>query len=603
MRERYRRHGRRLRASLWCLLWPNEMRFVLVLFILALVLRAWGVWFGLPSTYHMDERGVIERALYFGTGDLNPHHASRPAHFHMYVLFFLDGVLYLAGAVLGRFSSPSDFATQFWLNPGPVYVVGRMYSAILGSLTVVTAYFTAKPLLGRRWAGFGALLLAVNLAHVAHSHFGVPAAAETFFVAVCVLFCGRIVTQGSSRHYALAGIAAGLAAAERYSAGLAMAAVLAAHVVAERNRGYPLLRRLFHKRVLLSLLCAGLAFSVTSPYVLLDMRNTWFQVMADVETILQPGVRAGVVGAPIRHALGVLLPEGMGWPALVLSFLGMAQAIWTRDRRLAVLLAFPVLYFLAVVPRNWDLFPRYIIVLYPFLAISAASAARSLTRTVRGRKVWTWLLVASLWAVAAWSALRAVAFDVWISREDTRSIAKRWVEAHVPIGKTIFVGNFHYSPQFETYLDFATFKAHNNVQMWDNPYDAHEDWKARILESLRERTPIESEQRVAYYLDQPLNPLDYLAQNEAEYVVTSGFDYERYFSPTAYSLQLGADARRIYDTISQCSTLAFQARPQPVLGFRFDALHENYSHPVISVYVLDRTGWPCLATGKVARVE
>ena len=44
-----------------------------LILILAVLVRLWGISFGLPGTDHGDETEVVNHAVRFGTGDLNPH--------------------------------------------------------------------------------------------------------------------------------------------------------------------------------------------------------------------------------------------------------------------------------------------------------------------------------------------------------------------------------------------------------------------------------------------------------------------------------------------------------------------------------------------------
>ena len=43
-----------------------------IVFVAAVVLRVWGINFGLPNLYHPDEWRIVARALSFGTGSFHP---------------------------------------------------------------------------------------------------------------------------------------------------------------------------------------------------------------------------------------------------------------------------------------------------------------------------------------------------------------------------------------------------------------------------------------------------------------------------------------------------------------------------------------------------
>ena len=62
--------------------------------------RLWGVQHDLPHSYYPDEVHFVQRAVAFGSGDLNPHWFHKPA-LYMYLLFLEYGVYYCAGLLLG----------------------------------------------------------------------------------------------------------------------------------------------------------------------------------------------------------------------------------------------------------------------------------------------------------------------------------------------------------------------------------------------------------------------------------------------------------------------------------------------------------------------
>src|SRR3989338_4781985 len=79
--------------------------FIFSVFIIAFTLRIYGIGFGL---YHADEPIIVNHALAYATGDLNPHFFKIPP-LASYLLFFVYGIYFIAGKLLGFFQSVSDF--------------------------------------------------------------------------------------------------------------------------------------------------------------------------------------------------------------------------------------------------------------------------------------------------------------------------------------------------------------------------------------------------------------------------------------------------------------------------------------------------------------
>jgi hypothetical protein len=106
--------------------------------VLGFALRVWGVRFGLPQLYYWDEPTVVNRAMRFGTGDLNPHYFYYPA-LYMYVLFAATGVFFVAGRATGAFGSATDFAKTYFVEPTGVYMAARVTTALSTSWANATS--------------------------------------------------------------------------------------------------------------------------------------------------------------------------------------------------------------------------------------------------------------------------------------------------------------------------------------------------------------------------------------------------------------------------------------------------------------------------------
>jgi hypothetical protein len=77
----------------------SKWQVVLLICALAFVLRIWGISFGLPGVDHGDESEVVNHAVRFGSGDLNPHRFQYGS-LVQYILFALYGLYYVIGYLL-----------------------------------------------------------------------------------------------------------------------------------------------------------------------------------------------------------------------------------------------------------------------------------------------------------------------------------------------------------------------------------------------------------------------------------------------------------------------------------------------------------------------
>jgi hypothetical protein len=136
------------------------------------------------------------------------------------------------------------------------------------------------------------------------------------------------------------------------------------------------------------------------------------------------------------HALTSTLRWGLSGAHLeILALLGMI-GLW-RQRSLRC----TVLWFLAcwwlVVGATRVQFGRYWVPVLPFLCWAAALGLRDLCLWLVPRPVRlpTWVLAVAL--VMVWPLVQVVRFDLALGATDTRTLAKEWLESHIPRGAQV----------------------------------------------------------------------------------------------------------------------------------------------------------------------
>jgi hypothetical protein len=107
-----------------------------------------------------------------------------------------------------------------------------------------------------------------------------------------------------------------------------------------------------------------------------------------------------------------------------------------------------VLPYYVVMGATRHYFARYVLPLIPFLVMFAADVVVAIAawlgaRRVRGRRVIVGVLVTvAIAQPLAWS----IQHDVLLTRTDTRTLAKQWIEAHIPAGAKFALDWPVYSP-------------------------------------------------------------------------------------------------------------------------------------------------------------
>jgi hypothetical protein len=395
----------------------------------ALALRLWGVPYGLPNLYNWDEPTVVNRAVRFGGGDLNPHFFYYPTLW-MYLLAIVFGGYFAVGRLSGHFHSASDFVVEYLAHPTSTYLIARVATALAGVATVWLVYRIGMRLMGREVGILAAALLSVSVIHVAYSQQAVTDVPHTLFIAAALLAICAVATRGRRRDYLLAGVLIGLGTGTKYLAILLVAPLLLAHF--HRRMASPEGPRPTQGHLLLAFAGVAAAFFVAAPYCFLDFGTFLRDYRA------QAALSAGAGGTTVWYYLFTVIPGDLGWPTCLLAALGCALLARRPGFERWVLLSFPFVYF-SFVARYPKGFPRYVIPLEPVLVLLAsygiwAIARRAPVRACRWVAAGLGLVCIAypLWAVVGWN--RLVAGSV-----DPRTRAASWCLREIPPGSSVAV--------------------------------------------------------------------------------------------------------------------------------------------------------------------
>ncbi len=186
----------------------SEKAAFVFLIILALLVRTWGINFGLPLSLNVDEARIAQICIDYFSKGLNPH------FFHIPTLYTYlgpePGRFTAGGKDRGRFPTRAEFIAHFNQDPTIFYILGRMLTVFLSVGTVLLVYFIGKRMYSWRLGFLAALFLIFSPEHNKISHYMEPDSPMLFFLALSFLFIWFIYTRGERKYYLLAGLAAGL---------------------------------------------------------------------------------------------------------------------------------------------------------------------------------------------------------------------------------------------------------------------------------------------------------------------------------------------------------------------------------------------------------
>jgi 4-amino-4-deoxy-L-arabinose transferase-like glycosyltransferase len=352
-----------------------------VLLIGAAGLRFVGIQYGLPfgNLLNPDEQSIVPRAwklVHGGGGD--PHWFDYPS-----LLLYVNAPF------------------QLWQEE-PSFLTARIVAVAIGVAAIAASWWLGRRAYGTHAAGFvAAAAVAVCTIHVAYSRMAVTDVPLTLGVAVALalMISGRLE---------LAGVAVGLATGFKYPGLLLLVPLVVA--------GWRQWRRLALAGGL-----AAAAFLASSPFVLVHAGQAW-----DEATRVQRLAREGWLGFEHDHTAPIAfadrLWEGLG-PMVLVGVLGLAVAFVKRSRTDLILASFVVVYFANLLTLDAH-FDRYVLPLVPALGALAG----------RFRVVASVTLL--LLVIPLTSSIRDAKE---LTKTDTRIVAHRWIESHIPPGTKVAV--------------------------------------------------------------------------------------------------------------------------------------------------------------------
>ena len=382
-----------------------------LILLVAFGLRVWSLGHGLPYAYNLDERAhFVPHAVTMTSGDLNPGYFINPPAL-TYLLAAWFSVIHLGGV-------------EQWFadDPGAVFLAGRWISVAFGVGAVAATYAAGKAFFDRRAGLVAAAIMAVAFLPVFYSRLALNDGPGVLPCALALWASAIVLKTGSRKALLAAGASVGLAASLKYSDGAIVVAVIAA----------ALLSPLSFKEAFKGLVLAGLisiaVVIVTNPYLFVD----WATFTHDLDRQRKFAAGDALLGQPERNgwlyyvissrwALGIL-------PSLLAFAGGIALLVKGRRREAIVLGSLVVLYWLYMGSQS-RFYARWMLPLYPALAILAAYALTLIRKNA--------LLIGATVLVLIPSTYTTIRNAVVLGREDTRTETRDWLVANVPAGAKV----------------------------------------------------------------------------------------------------------------------------------------------------------------------
>ncbi len=392
----------------------------------AFFVRTWGIHYGLPYAYHPDEPLNVNVVLSMGyRHDFNPHWFIHPA-LMFYFLGVLYGVYFAAGLAAGFWKNSHDFGLLILQDPSNIYLIGRIASALLSTITVAAVYEAGRKLFDNKTGLTAAVILSFLYLPVYFGHFIKTESLQTLLTLISFLFSIRIFEQGKTRDYLISGLFAGLAAAAKQPSLLVVLAGIAGHFFHQKKT-----RGSEWGKLLLLLTAAGAGFFAGSPFSVIKF-SEMLQAYQGIKFYT-----VGRAGDSLQTWFHDLMTD-IGPGPLLVFFLSSVYLIIKPSKKKSMAAVFPWAHFILFSLPAWKNV-HWQVVTMPFFALLAADFLQETASAAR--RFWGWnrgLTMALLVGVMmAGPLFRCLAYDAQLNRVDTRTQAKEWIERNIPAGSKI----------------------------------------------------------------------------------------------------------------------------------------------------------------------
>jgi len=407
------------------------MKKALILIVaIGVVLRIWGIGFGLPYQFHQDEPIVVNHAFAYGTGDLNPHFFAIPP-LTSYILFFVYMLYFILGKVFGLFGNPGLFALAFFKDPSVFYLLGRIFIGLIpGTLCVIFTWALYKKIFSSEsGALFAAAVMSFSFLNVVNSHYIYADMLMLMFVILSMISIFNMHRLPSMKNYVIAAITMGCAIATKYNAALIIIPFFIAHLLICKSRP-------IDKNLIIGAILMVTAFFMLNPFALIDFG--FF-----INSILKQGGAEAFTGW--THHIRYSLYESIGPIILILGFLGMIVITAKDVGKWAILFSFPMLFYLHILFFGQQ-YSRYVLPLTPFLALGSGFMLFEFILPGIGNRSIKRFCSIAFFLIFIPLIVKDGRADLLLASKDTRVEAAEWINKNVTVNNRIAVDHSFFRP-------------------------------------------------------------------------------------------------------------------------------------------------------------
>ena len=407
--------------------------WLLSLLVVALILRIWGIW----NVSTTDEYNEILEALRVCSGHFNFERWIK--RFYLYVLSIEYGIYYAIGWVLNAFNSPMDFAEKIVRNMEPLFVMGRITSAVSGACTVGVLYKIGNDFFNHRVTIISSVLLTLSVFHIDLSQQAKVDALLGFLVVATIYFIFKIIEADNKKKWAYGWCGFLMALSIQTKINSVVLVVPFAVAILSDYKSFRTRLNFIIFYFIPFFICG---FILANPPILLAPHKFITNILSlgNVYTTpvnVVPNDLVGFLAYPLYYF------RSMGAVISILTLLAFANAFYKLNIKRLILLSFIASFYILMGASKNLVAAYYMIPVVPAIYLligdflSESTAKSSTIPLLRRRSSLVLMLIVTIGLINP--AVNVAKHEFSLAGKNTRYLAKDWIEANIPAGSKILM--------------------------------------------------------------------------------------------------------------------------------------------------------------------
>lgn len=468
----------------------NKKIILLAVLVLTFFLNIFGITWGLPSKWCIDEPVTDALKTIAAKSILPMGDGFHPTFHYVILIIFLAPVLLFLKVTGYPLDMVQKAASVSWINLSNVdpvfasliYIVARISSALFAVLSIYLAYRIAKKIYSEMAGIYSALFLGVTMGFIAETHMSKSTALLIFMILLTVFACINYYDRNTIKKYIVPFFCGGLTFATKYNGGIIIFPLgyyLFKTLTKERQLEEGKIKLfvntlLLNKNFYVSLTVFLISFLLGFPRIVTNFFD-YSKGFNYYRTHYVPQSPVSALPNFISGFLGyfLTLKDIFG---MALFFLIIAGIIFSVIKikpsmpiKIILFMVIPYYIFFSFNPKLFEV--KYIIPIVPFLVILSSGIVDNIFKLKYIYKVATSVLLFFIWVISFGYVL---ACDNIFSRRDIRYEVTDWIEHNIgKEQKLIIIGAAEWVIHYRLFKDYDITLLLNDGSGFNPKYNRH----------------------------------------------------------------------------------------------------------------------------------